>query len=156
MLAPHRGGGEEVHGSMDGNGIPDLTSDEEQFLQRFGERVMSRARGPHPVWTLARAVGRWQRLVQDVEHGYGAVGGVDDYCYDLTGRDEIQQLLDAVPADLRLKIATVVDPLDERFLRATRLDEDDVLGQFYRHGAGWWWRRLPLIINGALVPHLSQ
>src|SRR5262249_27412528 len=139
VLAPYRARGEEVHGDMDRGGIPDLTSDEERFLQRFGERAMGRARGPDPAWTLPRALGRWRRLIQDVEHGYGAVGGVDDYCYDLTGRDEIQQLLDAAPADLRHKIATVVDPIDERFLRATRPDDEEVLGQFYRHGIGWWW-----------------
>src|SRR5438045_3678804 len=99
---------------MDEIGIPDLTSDEERFLQRFGERIMSQATGPHPPWTLARSLGLWQRLVLDVEHGYGMVGGVDDYCYELTCRDEIQRLLDEASTDLRHKIATLVDPLDDR------------------------------------------
>lgn len=92
--------------------------------------------------TVDYLVGRWEEHIRDIEAGYE--GGVDDYTYELSHRDDLERLLQEVPLELRMKLDRIVAPLDERFRQLTRPDEDNHLRHYFRHGPNWWWLRLPI------------
>jgi hypothetical protein len=136
---------------MDETCLPILTKPEETLAEVLlnppDERSWRRL-------TLGFVSDKWHKVVDEVERDYG--GNVDDYCNDLTWRDRLGTILLSVPAITRRKIAQVLDPVDERFVLATRSDESDPLGQYYAHGPGWWWRRLPIRLPRLLVESLGH
>ncbi len=128
---------------------PDLSAQELEQVDAIVGRLTSKAKR-HP--TVLTLIDQWRRAVQSVEAGYP--GNVDDYAYDLTNRDLLQNVLDATPEAVRRKIAHALGPIDARFLAVTRPDPSDVLGKFYGHGNQWWWARLPKVIQGPLAATL--
>jgi hypothetical protein len=101
-----------------------------------------------------------ERLLQDWEQLAGEVGNyvltIDDYTNDLTARDGLDQVLqwasDALGSVLKDRIA----PADERFMAATRHDNGQAVGRYFRieRHPGWWWRRRPT--TGPLSAYLDS
>lgn len=110
------------------------------------------SRAHHPV-TVDSLVASWRRFVGEVERGYEDT--IDDYTNDLTGRDLLEEALAPAPAALRISLRDDIQPLDERFERATQPDESAMLAAFVQVGPGWWWKRLPVKLVGALAASLS-
>jgi hypothetical protein len=77
-------------------------------------------------------------------------GNVDDYIHDLSKRDLLQEVLDALPRPLRRKIELQLGPIDMRFQRMTREDPTRILRRVTHIGDGWWWSRLPERLNKEL------
>jgi hypothetical protein len=131
---------------MDPSELPKLTEEEQQRLERLLNPPGARSRR---YLTVDLALGKWRSVVSEVERGYA--GNADDYWYDLTWRDRLDVAMTGVPEETQRKIAQALGLLDERFKRVTVPDESDLLGQYYRHGEGWWWRRLPTKVHGLLA-----
>ncbi len=130
--------------------LTDLTPEDSEALQRIVEKLTQES--PRP-WTLQRLLDNWRRTVLEVESGYQLT--VDNYTNDLYKRNLLQAVLDAAPDSLQEKVMSVLAPIDDRFLRATRDDAADVLEHFCHRPRGWWWRRLPLIITGNLAANFK-
>lgn len=124
----------------------DLTPEERALLAPLEIRFFTWAGSTR---TFDAAAAEWEGIAEEVGGGYR--GDVDDYTNDLTARDRLEEVIRAVPAPLGRTLAARVAPADARFERATRPDERDLLATFHRHGAGWWWRRLPLVVPDLLA-----
>jgi hypothetical protein len=120
------------------------------------EQVVARVRKSRRRWTIEEIIAQWSRFTAKVETGDDERSTVDDYTHWLSYRDIIQEVLDAAPYPLGAKLVVIVEPIDRRFAQATRPDPDDILSQFYDHGNGWWWRRLPVRVRGQLAVDLSS
>jgi hypothetical protein len=90
-----------------------------------------------------------------VEEGYGERSMVYDYASQLHRRDLLEDYLIAAPEALKRKVEDALTPLDTRFKDVTRPDDADRIGEYYEHGTGWWWWRLPLKMSGSLAEDLG-
>jgi hypothetical protein len=127
-------------------------TDEERERLATAERMVSEGR-PRPL-SYERLLAAWESLVREVEQGYPAT--IDDYTNDLTSRDLLQEIVGACDESLREELTASIEPLDERFRRATRPDEQGRIAEFIEPGAGWWWSRLPLRLEGDLAADLAS
>ncbi len=86
--------------------------------------------------SLDGMLSRWNTLVTEVERGYRLTAY--DYSNDLSVRDRLEEVIGRVRGDLRAKIAAVLQPLDDRFDRAT-VESPKPLSA----GRPFWWKRIP-------------
>jgi hypothetical protein len=94
--------------------------------------------------TLNERVADWESLVSEVEEGYGMT--VDDYTNDLAVRQWLTLALPMLTPRLQTSLVDRLEPLDERFMRAT------VIPARHMPGAGDAWHyRLPRVLNGELA-----
>jgi hypothetical protein len=128
----------------------DPVRDDLQSLRAIEASLSTEA--PFPI-TFDGLIHRWDGFVKEVESGY--LDTVDDYTNDLSTRDLLDQITKAVPHELGAKLTARLQPIDQRLQRSTRHDPDDRLGKFFNHGAGWWWSRLPLKLDGDLAATLN-
>jgi hypothetical protein len=126
----------------------ELADDELEVVRRFNERFGGRKR-PVDAETL---FGGWTSFVAELENGYR--GTVDDYANDLGTRDLLEELIGDSPPSLRKKLQSALEPLDERFGRATVDVDGTALSQFFNLSDGWWWRRAPR--EGRLATYLKE
>lgn len=100
--------------------------------------------------TFADLIGRWNRIVDEVESGYRL--GIYDYRNDLTIREIIARITEQMDERLQRKIATILAPLDERFIGASVIAPKPVFpGAFARHAEAWWYLRLPHKLEAELL-----
>jgi hypothetical protein len=94
--------------------------------------------------TLNERVADWEALVSAVEAGYGMT--VDDYTNDLAVREWLILALPMLTPRLQSSLTERLEPLDERFRRAT------VIAARRMPGAGHAWHyRLPRVLTGELA-----
>jgi hypothetical protein len=104
--------------------------------------------------TIEGMISRWRSAVDEVESGYE--GNIDDYINDLSNRERIREIADALTEYHRHAVSALVDPIDARFRRATREDSTKVVRKFTTYGTGWWWARLPCQLGGALLSTIRR
>jgi hypothetical protein len=127
-----------------------LSPDEQEVIRSIEVLLTKRARFPI---TFNKLIKLWGDFITEVETGY--CSSIDEYTNDLTSRDLIDELLQAVPDSTRSKLTTQVDSLDQRFLRATQRDIRQLLGKRFKVGASWWWSRIPVLLTGTLASDLQ-
>lgn len=128
-----------------------LSQKDEERFQEIAEGIMFPEGRPGFVSfapTSGYLVTRWRKVVDEFEMGY--VGNVEDYIHDLDQREQWQEVLDALPGDLRQQVETDLDPIDARFRELTHDDDARILRRVTVPGRGWWWSRLPNKMNDAL------
>ena len=82
---------------------------------------------------------RWNNFVSQVENEYK--DSLYEYANDLSTRDIIERVLRESPATVSSSLFGQVEPLDARFLRATREVNRPIQQQ---HGQpSFWWYRVP-------------
>ena len=75
-------------------------------------------------WAFAPGFGpsellqHWHKFVQEVEEGYNL--SIHDFTFDLSMRDLLEEVKEAVPLRLRQQIENAIRPVDERFKLATQ------------------------------------
>lgn len=116
------------------------------------EAMRARARhGPSAHWTVSGMVEDWKELVGQIERGYDEM--IYEYTNDLSVRNLLQELIDALPAgSVRSWIAQEVEATDARYRAATREVNEPI------HGGGnapWWYWRVPMILVGELRDDLE-
>lgn len=110
-------------------------------------------------WGFARSfdlgdlLKKWQTFVAGVENGYQL--SIHDYEHDLSMRDLIEEVKDAVPLRLRQEIEAAIAPLDDRLSQATWLSEKPIAPPV-EEGAGEWWFRIPHIAGSELRKNLLE
>jgi len=113
-----------------------------------GERL--HRHGWRKAFTVAEMVGKWDRLVGEVERGYDA--SIYEYTHDLYCRNWLHEAW--LPLDDRTVLFWTprIKGLDERFRAAMVHDDGLALGRFHRvpHADLRWWRRCPRVLVGEL------
>ena len=99
-----------------------------------------------PDWSaedyIRSSIEAWERFVsQEVELGYEFT--IYDYLNDLGLRDDIQEILETLSPEGRLQVASLVEPIDRRFRRATRYVRRSVWYPAERRSRYWWYHRIP-------------
>jgi hypothetical protein len=89
--------------------------------------------------------------VDKIERGYADL--VDEYTNDLACRDWIHLVWPMVTDDVRNAYIGQLQAIDQRFVAATLEDGGQALSNFYRveNKSGWWWRRRPARVVGAMA-----
>ena len=140
-----------------------LTPDEHAIiglldLQRSAVRQPSKgaefaAELTRPTHGLFVRLQMWELLARRMEDEWRGVDYhlVDEYLYELTVRDVIDDYLDAMPRPLRDKVARVVARIDERFRALTSDDGGAELAPHWKpltdgEEIRWWWTRKPLVL----------
>jgi hypothetical protein len=111
------------------------------------------SRATFPEWLSPQmALRNWGELVGQVEAGYD----LPDYEYfnDVAIRDLLESILNAVSERLRVQLAALIAPLDERFVQATRPVATPIFGD--PEEDRFWWRRVPITMGAALRRDLAR
>jgi len=132
----------------EGYSLGQLDAEEAASVRRFEEDRSSSRRHA----TVTDLIGRWSRVVQDVEAGYSDV--IDEYTNDLSTRTVLEEFIQQAPAGLAERTRRLLEPLDARFRAATRPDDEGYIARFYRADSGWWWQRVP--VEGELAHYLAD
>jgi hypothetical protein len=103
--------------------------------------------------TVERLLQEWEQLAGEVGH---YVLTIDDYTNDLTTRDALDQVLQWASDAFRSVLTERIASADERFRAATRDDDGQAVGRYFRieKHPGWWWRRRPT--TGPLSAYLDS
>lgn len=105
-----------------------------QFSVRL-EREFGRSR------RLADLLKAWATIVSEVEQGYKL--GIEDYTNDLAIRDILQELIQILSPDGQVVLKQLIEPMDARFLQATRPVDRPLLPPLGDESLGFWWYRIP-------------
>jgi len=95
-------------------------------------------------WHFARSLGpskilqHWQKFVQELEEGYALT--VYDYTLDLSMRDILEEIKEAVPSRLGREIEAALRPWDDRFRRATEPSTKPIDAGLDEDSKEWWFR----------------
>lgn len=95
-------------------------------------------------WGFAASFGpsnlleKWKRFVQEVEEGYRL--SIDDYTHDLSMRDLLEEIKEAVPLRLREEIDVALHSWDERFRLATQPSITPIEEGVDADAKDWWFR----------------
>jgi hypothetical protein len=95
---------------------------------------------------------RWSTFVAQVEQGYS--DSIYEYTNDLSTRDVLQEVLEAVDEPLRQKLTALVQPIDQRFEQTTREIGRPLTGG--KTPEGRWWLRIPQRLSGELEDDLRS
>jgi hypothetical protein len=100
-------------------------------------------------FTIQLMLSAWSQLVSEVEDGYD--GSLEEYGNDLSYRDYLAEVWPLVTPRIRDVWRDELAGADERFRAATVEDSDSAAG-----ADGWWHRRLPRFLVGALADDLRM
>ncbi len=103
--------------------------------------------------SLDDLIARWSSLTAEVEKGYN--DSIYEYTNDLGTRDLLARINSELSEDGQNKLASMLAPLDDRFLLATI-----PLSQSIRAGkdelSAWWWYRAPRKLTEELKKDLVK
>ncbi len=94
--------------------------------------------------SLEERIESWRELVAEIEAGYPFT--IDDYWNDVDTRTIVEQALEVLSPNGRSTLARVLAPLDERFLRATRLIAEPWRTEGEVRNWPWTWYRIPHVL----------
>jgi hypothetical protein len=129
--------------------VDQLSDADHESIRRAGQVLHER--GWRAVFTLDGEMSQWLWLVDRIERGY--LDLVDEYTNDLACRDWIHLVWPMVTDDVRSAYIDQLQAIDQRFAAATLEDGGQALSSFYRveNKSGWWWRRRPARVVGAMA-----
>jgi hypothetical protein len=123
--------------------VSDDVPGEEDYASAYRAMAYLEAAGWRKA-TLNERVAAWEAFVSEVEQGYGMT--VDDYTNDLAVREWLTLALPMLTPRLQSSLVKRLEPLDERFMRATVTLARRLPGA----GASWHYR-LPRVLTGELA-----
>ena len=129
--------------------VDQLSDADHESIRRAGQVLHER--GWRAVFTLDGEISQWLWLVDKIERGYP--DSVDEYTNDLACRDWIHLVWPMVTDAVRNAYTDQLQAIDQRFVTATLEDGGQMLSNFYRveNKSGWWWRRRPARVVGAMA-----
>lgn len=80
----------------------------------------------------------WRKFVQEVEDGYQL--SVCDFTFDLSMRDLLEEIKEAVPLRFRQEVDVALRPWDERFWLATQPSIKPIEAGVEENVKEWWFR----------------
>jgi len=102
----------------------------------------------------------WDEAAASVEGGYSL--GLDDYLNDLDGRQLIEDLVQAVPAEIAAEVAGRIAEADRRFRAQTAPAGRCLWGAGTERSRGWserrnwWYYRIPIVPGEELAGDLEK
>ena len=112
-----------------------------------------------PTYSVRNRLRAWEVLIGKMEAGWPPDGVYypEEYVNDLTIRDNLEEIVQAFPADLRTTLIGLLDSLDDRFRRRTVDDGGAALDPWTRSREdarirNWWWHRAPPDLAWARSP----
>jgi hypothetical protein len=127
--------------------------DETEALERALARVRAEWGMPSVV-ALSAFTNGWRRFVLEVESG-GYEEDFIDYQHWLAFRDSLQDVIEAVPPKLAVKIRAGIAQWDDRFRLSTVSSPRPLDAEEASRGR-WWWERLPRRGGGVLRAHMEE
>ncbi|WP_329245257.1 hypothetical protein OG417_49325 [Actinoallomurus sp. NBC_01490] len=123
-------------------------------LQRLQvENARRKFQATKPTYGVLDRLRFWSILAGHMEDDWQGLDHymVYEYLNDLTVRDGIEEVLDAMPPGLRAKVRVCLDELDRRYQAVTHDDGGAELAQYWRPLAEgeetrWWWTRRPDVL----------
>ena len=103
---------------------------------------------------LLGLIEEWSSVVAEIEQGYKLT--IYDYINDITVRDDIAETMQLLTEAGKSRLAEWVDPIDERFLRATREVPLPVSYPSAEPRDRWWWYRIPERLGEDLASDLCS
>jgi hypothetical protein len=103
---------------------------------------------------LLGLIEEWSSVVAEIEQGYKLT--IYDYINDITVRDDIAEMMQLLTETGKSRLAEWVDPIDERFLRATREVPLPVSYPSAEPRDRWWWYRIPERLGEDLASDLCS
>jgi len=103
---------------------------------------------------LLGLIEEWSSVVAEIEQGYKLT--IYDYINDITVRDDIAEMMQLLTEAGKSRLAEWVDPIDERFLRATREVPLPVSYPSAEPRDRWWWYRIPKRLGEDLASDLCS
>ena len=94
---------------------------------------------------------RWHEFVEEVESGYRS--SVHDFVHELSLRDLLEEIGEAVPVRFRQELEANLKPLDERFWLATEPIPNPIEPV---EEAREWWFRIPRVAGPDLMEALRM
>lgn len=91
--------------------------------------------------TTSERLGEWSNIVNSVTEGYKF--SAQDYTNDLTIRDLIEKVRQILSPEGQQVLASVLQPIDEQFLRATYRFNVALCSAEKGEEMGFWWYRVP-------------
>lgn len=110
---------------------------EREALDSSFERIRSEW-GFAPGFGPSKLLQHWQKFVQEVEEGYQL--SIHDFTFDLSMRDLLEEIKEAVPLRFREEIETIIRPWDERFRLATQPSNKPIEAGIEEDAKEWWFR----------------
>ncbi len=105
-------------------------------------RILNRYSKDAGFLTLEYLVEEWDTFIFDIEQGYMLT--IFDYTNSMGKRDFIEVVLNEVPEVVQNELLHMIEPLDSRFLQATKQVVEAVLPTLDNSVIlGWWWYRVP-------------
>jgi hypothetical protein len=92
--------------------------------------------------TLELLLQRWRRFVKEVERGYE--DSIYEYTNDLSTRELLARIVYGLTEEGQQALMTVLKPLDDRFLFATKETEHALIGPEHDGASAFWRCRIPL------------
>lgn len=97
--------------------------------------------------SIERLLQEWANFVEQVESGYNFTSC--EYDNDLWKRDILEEIIQGSPKVLSEKLVKVINPLDNRFKKATH-KINKPLSPSIEHKSFFWWHRIPKKLIGDL------
>lgn len=91
-----------------------------------------------PTYSPSKLLQHWEKFVQEVEAGYQL--SIYDFTLDLSLRDALEEVKEAVPPRLRQEIEAALLPWDERFTLATQPSLSPIEAGTEQNANPWWFR----------------
>jgi hypothetical protein len=131
-------------------GDVEFSPEENEFLEPVLARLSDAAQFKI---TLTYLLERWAQFVKAVEIGYD--DSIYEYTNDLGVRDLLEDVINGCAPPLRVRLTDVLNDWDSRFLKATAQWPTSWV-QRKGDSPGWWWFRVPLILNSELQNDLED
>lgn len=93
-------------------------------------------------------INEWLLRVEQFEKGYTLT--IDDYTNEITVRDILEELINEVPENLKLKVVDIIIPIDEKFKEITNAVKNPLMLGLKGENPPWWWYRIPKKLVGEL------
>jgi hypothetical protein len=106
-----------------------------------------------PTYGVLNCLRFWEILIRRMEDEWRRQDYylVEEYLNVLTGRDGLEDFIEAMPPASGVKVRSSLDRLDHRYLAVTQEDGGAELAQYWRPLAEgretrWWWTRRPEVL----------
>src|SRR5438477_11880033 len=131
--------------------LSNLPSDDLTVLDQL---VLELSRRTKRSQSLEELVATWKSFVSQIEIGYA--DSIYDYTNDLSARDLLQEILNDTTPAVSKAVSALLEPVDDRFLRATvPVDKPILPATGNDKDVQAWWFRIPRNLTEQLEEDLK-
>lgn len=125
-------------GHLDASTETELEYVDQQIRSQLSSQILEKYR-----YHFSHDFRTWTTLVAESVEGTKEAGGYDNYVYDLLSRVSLDEMTVFLTDDVQARVRKLMEPWDERFLKATEPVEANLLGD----SPAPWFVRLPKTMN---------